>query len=73
MFAIQTQGRDDTWERWAYTYRVEYSEDCNTFNKVLDPATGLHQVRGFADRLIVLASIVEIKSQMCLPSTILYP
>jgi len=45
VFAIQTQGRNATFERWAFTYRVEYSEDCNTFNKVLDVATGLDQVR----------------------------
>ena len=65
VFAIQTQGRGiDQYLRWAYTYRVEYSEDCNTFNKVLNVATGLNQVRSFADRFCVyryLHQVIKIK------------
>jgi len=35
VFAIQTQGRDSL-NRWVNTYRVEYSQDCVTFDSLLD-------------------------------------
>ena len=41
--AIQTQGRAND-NRWVVTYRVEYSQDCATFNRVLD-ADGNNRVR----------------------------
>jgi len=43
--AIQTQGRaSSTFDRWVYTYRVKYSQDCVTFNSLLD-ANGNNKVR----------------------------
>jgi len=41
-FAIQTQGRP-LLDRWVKTYRIEYSQDCATFNSLLN-ADGTHQV-----------------------------
>jgi len=41
--AIQTQGRAND-DRWVVTYRVEYSQDCATFYRVLD-ADGNDRVR----------------------------
>jgi len=41
--AIQTQGRAND-DRWVVTYRVEYSQDCTTFYRVLD-ADGNNRVR----------------------------
>jgi len=35
VFAIQTQGRAKL-VRWVRTFRVEYSQDCITFNSLLD-------------------------------------
>jgi len=32
--AMQTQGRANL-DRWVYTYRLEYSQDCVTFNRLL--------------------------------------
>ena len=43
VFAIQTQGRAD-YDRWVNTYRVQYSQDCTTFNNLLD-VDGNNQVR----------------------------
>ena len=43
VFAIQTQGRYDS-DRWVTTYRVEYSQDCSTFNNLLD-VDGNNQVQ----------------------------
>jgi len=43
VFAIQTQGRAG-WDQWVSTYRVEYSQDCSTFNNLLD-VDGNNQVR----------------------------
>jgi len=45
--AIQTQGRYSTSiNRWVFTYRVEYSQDCVTFTRLLD-GNGNDQVRSF--------------------------
>jgi len=35
VFAIQTEGRADM-EQWVTSYRVEFSQDCNTFNYLTD-------------------------------------
>lgn len=35
VLAIQTQGGANM-DRWVKTFRIEYSQDCVTFNKVLD-------------------------------------
>jgi len=45
--AVQTQGRYSTSiNRWVFTYRVEYSQDCVTFTRLLD-GNGNDQVRSF--------------------------
>ena len=63
--AIQTQGRYSTAvDRWVYTYRVEYSQDCATFNKLLD-ANGNNQVRRFLIFLKVLLPSYQTKCQAC--------
>ena len=59
VFAIQTQGRDAVWERWVYTYRIEYSQDCNTFINVLD-GNGNSQVRSILTVLKLISSVSSI-------------
>ena len=43
VFAIQTQGGANI-DRWVSTFRIEYSQDCANFSRVLDLA-GNTQVR----------------------------
>ena len=59
VLAIQTQGRGSiSNDQWTYTYRVQYSQDCNTFNNLLD-GNGNNQVRSI---LIVLKLISSVSS-----------
>jgi len=50
VLAIQTQGQADM-GRWVKTFRLEYNQDCVTFNSVLD-IDGNDQVRMFVDILL---------------------
>ena len=69
---VQTQGRSD-FDQWVLSYRMEYSEDCASFNYILD-INGNNEVRSFllqSANTIPFISVLENRtlSFKCLPTS----
>jgi len=65
VFAIQTEGQDSM-DRWVTTFRIEYSQNCATFSRVLDVG-GNNRVRLFWICFDILQSLTYwYKLNICL-------